>query len=358
MLGYNTPMRRFVHNLVLVFAAVSNLSAADTAPSLPAPKAPLSGLIDMGDISFHRQDGGRASTTVSDLQSYAGVFGGITINITWEQLEPSPGTLVTKEIDRVLDDIRAYNRRNPKHPIGARLRVWPGPNAPAWAKHLGGDPVKILHRNMPITVGRFWSKPYRNAWRDLQMRLATRYDSEPLIREAANSSGSSITDEPFILPGDSNSIANLRTAGFTDSLYKACLMESVDDYAGWKTTCIEYPFNPYREIDSGRPKNDMAFTLSVMQRWRRMLGPRGILSNHALQSPIPDHLAPIYDEIRKLGPPISFQTHSPKEVDVEAMVQTGIDCGAAAVEIWTVAKFGGFLSLPPEKLQHLAALFH
>lgn len=211
-----------------------------------AQKTPLAGLVDMGDITFHNQDGGQPHTSVADFKSYPGIFGGITINVTWAQLEPNSGEVRTEEIDRVLTEIRAYNTANPQHPIGARLRVWPGPNAPAWAKHLGGDPVKISHRDKPIIVGRFWSKPYRDAWRDFQTRLAIRYDAEPLIHEVTNTSGSSMTDEPFLLPSDNESVANLRKAGFTDQAYKACRMESVEDYAGWKTTCIEYPFNPYR----------------------------------------------------------------------------------------------------------------
>ena len=211
---------------------------------------------------------------------------------------------------------------------------------------------------MPITVGRFWAKPYREAWRNLQMRLATRYDGEPLIREVANASGSSMTDEPFLLPGDSDSIANLRAAGFTDALYKACQTEAPEDYAGWKTTCIEYPFSPYREIDSGRPRSDLAFTISTMQRWRRMLGPRGIVGNHALEFPIAGHLVSLYEEIRKMGLPISLQTHAPKEINLEATVKMGVEYGASSVEIWTAAKYGGFMSLSSEKLQYLAALFY
>jgi hypothetical protein len=323
----------------------------------PALKAPLAGLVDMGDIAFHNRDGGEAHTHVSDLTAYAGSFGGIVINLGWDQLEPTRGTLNTGELDRVLADIRAYNQAHPEHPIGARLRIWPGPTAPVWAKHLEGDPVEILHRGKPITVGHFWSAPYRQAWRDLQTRLADRYDREPLIREVSNSSGSTITDEPFILAGDAQSIAHLLAAGYQDKLFEACLAESSADYAGWKTTRVECPFNPFRLMDTGRPQDDTAFTLAQMQAWRR-LGPRGIIGNHSLQQPLAPQLAPIYDEMMKLGPPIALQTHAPRDIDLEGALQNGIRHGAGSIEIWSEAKVGGFKSFPPEKLRELAALFH
>lgn len=99
----------------------------------------------MGDIGFHRQDAGIAKPSLDDLRHHPGIFGGTVINITWKQIEPARGTLDTGEIDRMLDEIRAYNQANPQQPIGARLRVWPGPNAPLWAKNLGGPPVAIWH---------------------------------------------------------------------------------------------------------------------------------------------------------------------------------------------------------------------
>jgi hypothetical protein len=333
------------------------------SPALPAEaqaaglKPALRGLIDMGDISFHREDGGVAKTSVSDLDKYQGIFGGIVINITWAQLEPARGSLVTDGIDGPLNDIRAYNEKNPDHPIGARLRVWPGPCAPDWAKHLGGDPVKILHRDMPVTVGRFWAKPYREAWRDFQNRLAAKYDSEPLIREVSNTTGSSITDESMLLPGDAMSIGDLKAAGFTDQEYQDCLNAAPEDYAGWKTTGIEFTFSPYRLIDSGHPVLAMDVTTGRMDSVRKALGAQAVLSHHALQGPIPANFASMYAEMKKLGPPITLQTHAPKGLNLPAALQAGIETGAISIELWSEAQFGGFISLPPEKVKELAALF-
>jgi hypothetical protein len=340
---------------LIVLASCVGLSGWADAPAL---KPALKGLIDMGDISFHRQDGGTGTTKVSDLDKYQGIFGGIVINVTWAQLEPTQGSLVTAGIDGPLDDIRAYNQKNPDHPIGARLRVWPGPCAPDWAKHLGGDPVKVLHRDMPITLGRFWAKPYRDAWRDFQNRLAAKYDGEPLIREVSNTSGSSITDESMLLPGDSMSINDLKAAGFTDAAYRDTLDQAVADYAGWKTTGIEFTFSPYRAMDSGHPQLNMDVTTARMDSVRKALGAQAVLSHHALQGPIPATFTAMYAEMKKLGPPITLQTHAPKGLNLDAALQAGIDTGAESIELWSEAQFGGFMSLPPQKLRALAAMFH
>ena len=329
-------------------------TAATAAAQL---KAPLVGLVVMGDIHFHRQDGGLAHPSLEELRPFPDIFGGVVINITWEQLEPTRGVLHTEAIDRVLGEMRTYNQAHPRCPIGARLRVWPGPNAPAWAKNLGGAPVSVLHREMPISVGRFWAKPYRDAWRELQLRLAARYDSEPLIREISNTSGSSITCEAMLLPGDSRSIKNLLAAGFTDKQYQACLGESSADYAGWVTTRVEWPCNPYRAITSGKTQADPEFTLKLMRHWRQTLGSRGILGNYALAKPLPDHLLVIYAELRRLGPPIALETQSPGGLDWEGTLRLGLSYGASSIELWSGTKFGGIETKTPQILRAWAALF-
>ena len=324
----------------------------------PRCKAPLTGLVQMGDIGFHRRDGGVATNSLANLRQLPGVFGGAVINVAWGQIEPSRGKLETGEIDRMLADIRAYNQSCPQNPIGGRLRVWPGPNAPVWAKNLGGAPVTVLHKGMPITVGRFWSKPYRDAWRDFQARLAAHYDAEPLIREVSNGSGSSITDEVMILPGDPLSVSNLLAVGFTDRQRRACLWESPADYAGWVSTPVELTCSPVRDIESGRSVEDKGFTLELMRHWRETFGPRGVVGNHALTEPIQAHLGYIYDELSRLGPPVALQTHSPSGLDWPGALRAGLKCKAGSIELWTGTKNGGFETKSPETLREWASWFH
>jgi len=348
-----TTMKRGLTLLAaLLLAPLAALYAGEPEPQL---KTPLIGLVAMGGIGFHRVDGGLAQPGVDDVNRVPGIFGGMVINVTWAQLEAQRGVLDTKIIDDVLDKIRLYNRANAQHPLGARLRVWPGPNAPVWVKNLGAAPVTVLHKDMPITVGRFWSKPYRDAWRELQAKLAAHYDAEPLIREISNTSGSSMTDESILLPGDPESVKSMRAAGFTDAQFQACLWESPEDYTGWASTRVECVCNPYRAIDSGKTRTDPDFTLKLMRHWRQTLGARGVLSNHALNEPA-EH-ADIYDEMRRLGPPIAFQTHSPSGLNWDGALRLGQSYGAGSIELWSGTKFGGFEKQDPQRLREWAASF-
>ncbi|MGC4016981.1 MAG: hypothetical protein QM755_21075 [Luteolibacter sp.] len=352
------PLKRPVAILcaIPIVLGLSDHQAGAAEPDTKVPlKAPLSGLVQMGDIGFHRQDGGSAKPSLGDLLRLPGIFGGTVINITWQQLEPTPGTLDTKEIDRVLDEIRSYNSANTGCPIGVRLRVWPGPNAPVWAKNLGGAPVAVRHKGLSITVGRFWTKDYRDAWRSLQTRLAERYDAEPLIREVSNTSGSTMTDEAVLLPADAESVTNLKAAGFTDELFKACLLEAPADFARWRTTRVEMVCNPYRAIDSGKPKPNMEFTLKLMQHARQELGPRAVLSNHSLSKTTAEQLIPIYAEIQRLGPPIAFQTHSPNGLDWVGAMRAAVTYKAGSVELWNGTQFGGFETKSPDTLREWAS---
>jgi hypothetical protein len=100
------------------------------------------------------------------------------------------------------------------------------------------------------------------------------------------------------------------------------------------------------------------FTFSVMQAFRHALGPRAVLSNHGLGAPLPPQLVPLFAEIAKLGPPINFQMVAPKGVILTQAIPLGVKDGAQAIELWSVAKFGGFLSMPPDTVRSLGALVH
>lgn len=336
----------------IVFALLTLVSGSAWAQIKP----PLHGLVYMGKIDFHNSDGGVPNNDESmrGLGALPPVFSGVVINATWAQLEPQPNQFSTGVIDQALAEIRAYNTQHPNEPLAARLRVWGGPNAPNWVKTMEGPPVQVLHRNRPITLGRFWSTAYRQAWRDLQSRLAATYDANPLIDEVANSSCASMTDEPFNIAGDAPSLGSMVAAGLSDAAERECLMNSDADYAAWRTTRIEFPINPYRGPQNGRIRADMGFTLAVMQHWRQALGPRGVISSHALQSPEPERLVPIYDYMRQLGPPLEFQTNAPRNIDWNGAIQYAVSLGATAVELWPDAIFGN-QGITPQAMRAWAA---
>lgn len=334
----------------VVFLAVSSANPMVTLVASAADrglKTPLRGIAAMGDTAFHHQKNNGIPDNIGDNSALpVGVFDVAVINVTWAQLEPVQGQIGTLAIDEALEWVRAYNARNSTTPLALRLRVWAGSDAPAWAKGTGGSPITVQERDRTITVGRFWSNPYREAWRQLQAFLAKRYDPEPLIHEITMTSCTSISSEPFVLPVDQVSIGNLRSAGFTDQAYQNCLIEAAMDYAPWNTTRVEYPINPLRRIDSGELVVDWDFSIVVMNMWRQKMGERGVLSNYDLKSPLGARVVPIYDHMKELGGIIELQLFAPKNLDLDASVAYGIALGATVIELWNVV----IPDVPREKL--------
>jgi hypothetical protein len=328
------------------------------------PKEPIAGLIDMQDISWHNDAGGEPGFTIANVDQFPGIFGGIVINATWDSIEPAQdGGLSFTSIDGALAQIRTYNAANPAAPLGVKLRVYAGANAPEWAKELNGGPVAI-QRNpngcktppCPLTLGLFWKGEYIDAWRAFQSQLAARYDSEPLIKEIAITSCAQQTDEPFVPTLDATSKSNLQDAGYTDALQQDCLAGAVDDYANWKLTLIDYTFNPFTPL---KGPSDGGFPETVMSACRASLGSRCVLDNHVLEAPLDTSTQPIYDEMAALGPPINFQTGSPQQMTClwTQTIAIGVQLGAASIEVWPEAKFQGFDSFDGGNVAQLASEF-
>src|SRR5580698_8385561 len=188
-----------------------------------APKPPLCGLIAMGRVHFQKT-GEDPDNSLREPNAHPGIYAAAVIMAKWSQLQPTPRALDTTAIDTGLAAIRRYNAAHPRTKLAAKLRIFAGPSAPAWAKSLGGAPVPIMLDGAQVQVGRFWTAPYRDAWRELQQSLAARYDTDPLVGEVAASSCSVATAEPFGVHVFLDSAAAFRAAGFSDAVHRACLL--------------------------------------------------------------------------------------------------------------------------------------
>jgi len=326
------------------------------------PKAPLAGLIDMQEISWHNTADAEPTFTMANVDQFPGVLGGIVINATWDAVQPTPdGALDFTTIDDALAQVRGYNAANPSAPLGTKLRVYAGANAPEWAKELDGGPFPIM-RNVPpcagdctLTIGKIWSPTYIAAWRRFQQQLAARYDTEPLVRHIAVTSCGQQTDEPFVPTTDAQSTTTLTSAGYTDDLQKACLLGVVDDYAPWVLTNIDYTINPFKPTHG--KADDTVFPESVMAACRAAFGTRCVLGNHTLSAPLRTADLGVYDALSAIGGPISFQTASPRTMSClwTQTVAQGAALGASSIEIWPRASLAGFDDLTADNLRHLVA---
>jgi len=320
-------------------------------------KTPIKGLVSMGAYRFVA-DGGQPDNTLWPLYRAPKIFGGIVIVATWAELQPSKGNLPEHtSIDRALAAVREYNGVNPDAPLAVKLRVWGGFEAPAWATTLDGEqPVAVTFNNKPRTLGHAWRSEYRNAWRDFQALLAARYDNDPLIHEVAVTSCMTFTAEPFFVPDDPTVLQTLHKAHFTNEDYRACLKGAVEDYAGWKATRVEFPFNPFSEMDdSGHITPRLEFTHEVMRDCRVRLGERCTLDNHDLNVPPLKSVEVLYTEMRALGGPIEFQTFYETPDFYEGTIAYGVGLGAGSIELWQDYK--GFPDVPVETLKQWASFF-
>jgi len=336
--------------VALTIAATSIPARADDAI-----KPPLRGLISMGAYKFVG-GGGDPVNTLDKLNAKPGIFGGIVIVVTWKQLQPTPNSTVEdgNPIDQALAEVRDYNAKNPGKPLGVKLRIWGGFEAPDWAMQLGGPAIATVHQNKPRMLGRFWSPEYRAAWAKLQQMLAARYDDHPLIREVSMTGCMSYTAEPFFLPTTEPSVMTpLMAAGYSDAANRQCLRQGVADYAPWKRSRIVLSVNPFYGTGS-LPMGDSQFTINVMRECRQAIGARCVLDNHDLDVSPPRSVLPLYAEMTNLGPEIEFQTLHENPDDFEGTIQKGVSMGASSIELWQ--DYHGFPEVPDATLKGWAAM--
>jgi hypothetical protein len=219
--------------------------------------------------------------------------------------------------------------------------------------------VSMTSSTPSCSFGPFWSDgtlvPYRQAWANLVQQLADKYDSHPLIQEVAVTSCSTATAEPFVFPADDipdKDKSAMTAAGYTDAKHRDCLAHAVDDYAGWETTRLTFPFSSFRGLTQAA---DAAFTGKVMRDCRQAVGRRCVLDNHGLDSDLAPHILPIYALIRKMGPVIAFQTLVEAPHDFEGTIRKGISLGAGSIELYQQSP--GFPAVPAATLKQWAAMF-
>ena len=308
-------------------------TGALTAPSSPRTTAPsgplkpvLKGLLD--------RDGQPPG------QYIGAAVRGWVVKVNWKDLQTAPGAPLTANnaIDQAVAAARRLNAGNPSLGLGLKLRVYTGIYAPDWAKSLGGGPVSVVdpQDQQQGTVGRFWTDDFGRAYADLEQKLAERYDGAPEVREVVVSRCTTFFAEPFIRDkGDKGSIANLLAAGFSFDADQTCHRQEIDAHKVWAQTHSDLDFSPYQNIErKGVRSVDEGFTESMMDYCRTNLGARCVLENNSIRTPVQPNYAAMYDRMKQMGPPISFQTANPNKIgDLLATLQWAAQEGANSVEL-------------------------
>ncbi len=314
----------------------------------PSQKHALEGLVTMGSVQDLRNG---KFDVLKEANTHPGIYSGVVIRTTWSALEEQRGRFDFSSIHNALKEIEAYNTKHPKQKLGAKLRVSATINPPEWVLQLANGPVEIvLNQSQSYFIGLFWTEAYRQAWRELQQKLAEAFDTNPLLQEVCISSPAMATDEPFVTIFNPPTIQNLQNKGFTDAAFKQALEGTLDDYSCWTQTLIDFSFNVYREIDTGVPVADTTFTINLMKTFKERYGERAILSNHGLQENLSKGALPIYRTFLVLGGPIAAQTKSPDNL-TDQTFKIGLSYGVSEFEIWDSRDAGGYADFDMDDLQ-------
>ena len=336
--------------LLWMLGSNGNAAAAQFAG---VKKQPLHGLVTMGDIGTLMREGGYSRNALREANAHPGVYRGVVLALSWKELEPTEGQLDVSSIESALDRVRAYNRKYPVTPLKAKIRIFAGWNTPGWVIAKSEGPLVLTDKLGTLTIGRFWTARYRRAWRQFQDLLAKQYDKNPLIGEVAVSSCATISAEPFILPMNPHNHDVLYAAGFNDRRHEACLLGAIQDYAAWKNTPIDYTVNPIRLTDEATWTLDEGFVRTVLVKFRKKYGSRGVIANHGLKMNLFPRDRPICSLLKKLGSPIAFQTYNPR-VNWPGSVALGMQYGATEIEVWNTKASGGAAAVSYSELRQWA----
>jgi hypothetical protein len=326
-------------------------------------KAVLSGLIVMPNQAAYLHGVPFPTVDPDVLGSDAPAFVGTAVDVGWSQLEPSKGGYDWAPLDASLAAVKAYNADHSSSPLGVKLRVVGGYDAPPWSTGLGGAPIAIgdrAHGASPGTLGRWWTPQYRAAWSTFEHALASRYDTDPLIRTVQVTSCATTTEEPFIAPGRPADRAMLAADGWTPADEESCLSGAFADYSGWHHTAIDYPVNPLEVDLDGRRTADTTFSTLIATECATSStrgGPECIIDNHGLRdssasSAGSSWLFALMDQLwhqHPTGTRVAFQAFSPNAGDCAA-IAVAVTHHASSVELWApsplTSGFQGFRSVP------------
>ena len=268
---------------------------------------------------------------------------GFVLSVRWADLQPEPfGPLVA---DNAIDQAIAAVRAGPSH-FRLKLRVNAGVHAPEALKEQTGGGVQIGYEGpnsfeeLEGTVPRFWTELHREAYADLQRRLAAAYDDVPEIQQVVITQCMTFYAEPMLRQaGMPDSTRALLAAGYTAEADEDCHRSAIDAHHAWVHTRSSMAFNPYQVVVAGKgAQTDTALSIEMMEHCRSVLGERCVLENYSLAWPLREGGAgnydAIYEALERLGPPLSFQTAAASRIgDWEGALAWAAEVGAASVEL-------------------------
>jgi len=312
-------------------------SVSPTLSPTPSPSPVLTKSIPTG-----------LSTSGFSWPFYTTEYDVATLNVYWDQIEPTQGQ---KTIEPVMSTLDAAQEAGV---LSVRIRPFLGARAPTWAKALGDGPIDYIHpaSGSAELVPDIWSPEYQAAVESLVSFLAEHLDADPRVRLVFATGGMLQFGEPFIrgTAAPENRAAFL-AAGYTKAADAAVQKWQLDAMGVFQFTPIGLAYNPWQFVNAdGTAGSSVAYMAEVMDYHSALYAERAVLTNHSIRESFVFSTPSFYAEFRS-RPDVAhqFQTAARERIgDLRSTLDWGIDyLGASVIETYA----GAWNELTPEEIQ-------
>jgi len=291
--------------------------------------------------------------------AYENVVNAYIVDTTWASVQPTQGGPIAANND--IDKAISYARSRTGANIHLKLRVRAGGDAPGWAKNLpvtSGQqgPFNICDDHGQTThcgsVGHFWESNFKQAYAELQTKLAAKYDGVAEVQEVDIVGCTTIFEEPFLRQGNlAANVTAYKNAGYTEAANQQCIKDAMVAHQVWTQTRSSESFNPYSSWNGSGFSVNEDFTEQMVNYCRQVLGERCVLGNDSIgKSNISyacadigaagwaskDDYGRMYTAIKCKGKPIYFQTATMAKIGTAGLQDAltwAASLGAGMVEL-------------------------
>lgn len=328
-------MRRWLPLLIVAVTTAAYFAPPDRCSPWPSCKRKPSTSISPSPSPVGKGIPKGLSTSGFSSPFYTSRLTVATLNVYWDQIEPTQGAKTIDPVLSVLDQAQAAGI------YSVRIRPYLGVRAPPWAKALGQGPIAYIEpqSGKSHTVPDIWSLEYQRAVESLVRFLASHLDIDPRVRLVFATGAMLAFGEPFIR-GTSNAEnrAAFLAAGYTKDIDAALERWQVSIMGVFQLTPVGLAYNPWQYVNlDGTAGSSVTFMAEVMDYHISLFGSRAVLTNHSIRSSFIASPPPMYAAFRaRPGVAHQFQTAASSRIgDLRATLDWGIDyLDASVIEVY------------------------
>ncbi len=290
---------------------------------------------------------------------------GFVVDVNWSDLQSYKNAPINPNIiDTAISFVQQVNAMYPDLNLHLKIRLYCGCFSPAWV--INSNPLfhkpGVGYENTPQSdtiMACWWKKDFLKDFKDLEKKLAAKYDTVKVLEEVTTSACGTFSAETIVhqFSGQttgSNSknnavylynIQHALAAGFTNNADINAQKTSMDAMHAWKHTRVEFIFDSYEYINSDTTvtlRNDISKQL--IDYFITSFGKQAVLGNNSIRQSTDSAYLPggiTYDLFEYMSDyrknnniPLTFQTALIDRVgNLPATIQECINFNAGCVEL-------------------------